>query len=407
MAKATGRVEAQTNQPWYLSQVNASTQATELVYNGSPGNPTLVVRNPSNDGIQSIASGSLSYGVWGDNGAGFGVVGTSGSAAGVSGGAASGTGVSGDSISGWGVAAFTDSTATPPLGAVYGAATAASSPAYGVFGSATAGSGVYGTTSAAPGSVAGVQGYAASGVGVRGDSGSSSGYGVIGACSGIGVFGDSSNVGVFGRTTNQQGVQGQATGTGNGIYGITTGTGYAGYFSGPVWVAGAFTVAPGNAKSVAVAFPDGSVRRLYCVESPENWFEDFGGGSLNGGRATISLDPDFATTVQTENYRVFLTPEGPSNGLYVSSKTATGFTVQEQGNGTSNVAFSYRVVGKRKDIVAPRLEKITPPAQPAPTQVPPALSPPARGAAGDTRPGGPVTLPTAPPVQPPNRSPRR
>jgi len=32
----------------------------------------------------------------------------------------------------------------------------------------------------------------------------------------------------------------------------------------------------GGPKSAAVPHPDGTLRRLYCVESPESWFEDFG-----------------------------------------------------------------------------------------------------------------------------------
>ena len=36
-------------------------------------------------------------------------------------------------------------------------------------------------------------------------------------------------------------------------------------------------------KSAAVPFPDGTWRRLYCMESPENWFEDFGTAQLVKG----------------------------------------------------------------------------------------------------------------------------
>jgi hypothetical protein len=43
-------------------------------------------------------------------------------------------------------------------------------------------------------------------------------------------------------------------------------------------VPGGSVTATGGTQSVAVAFPDGSHRRLYCVEMPENWFEDFGFG---------------------------------------------------------------------------------------------------------------------------------
>ena len=65
----------------------------------------------------------------------------------------------------------------------------------------------------------------------------------------------------------------------NGVAGA-----YAGAFYGPVIVGGNFTVV-GGAKSAAVPHPDGSHRRLYCVESPESWFEDFGEAELICGEA--------------------------------------------------------------------------------------------------------------------------
>jgi hypothetical protein len=76
------------------------------------------------------------------------------------------------------------------------------------------------------------------------------------------------------------------------------------------------------------------------MESPEHWFEDFGTAKLKGGRA--------------RDYRVFLTPEGDCRGLYVHRKTAVSFEVRELMGGESAVAFSYRVVGRRRDITRHR-----------------------------------------------------
>jgi hypothetical protein len=101
----------------------------------------------------------------------------------------------------------------------------------------------------------------------------------------------------------------------------------------------------------AVVPVDGGVRKvaLYAVESPENWFEDFGSGQLSNGVVTIFLEPTFQQTVNTDaDYHVFLTPNGDSRGLYVAQKTATSFEVREQGGGTSSVAFDYRIVARRK-----------------------------------------------------------
>jgi hypothetical protein len=111
-------------------------------------------------------------------------------------------------------------------------------------------------------------------------------------------------------------------------------------------------------KSAAVRGSSGSLVRLYCVESPESWFEDFGHGQLSNGSATVQLEPGFASVVKTDDYHVFLTPYGDTKGLYVSSRHAGDFTVHEVQSGTGNVAFSYRIVAKRKDIPGTRLEHV-------------------------------------------------
>jgi len=99
---------------------------------------------------------------------------------------------------------------------------------------------------------------------------------------------------------------------------------------------------------------------LYAMESPQNWFEDFGSGQLVGGIAKVSLDPIFAEAANTGmQYHVFLTPEGESRGLYVNNKTANGFEVREVGGGQSDVAFSYRIVALRRGFENVRLEDMT------------------------------------------------
>ena len=100
--------------------------------------------------------------------------------------------------------------------------------------------------------------------------------------------------------------------------------------------------------------------KLYSVASPENWFEDFGSGELTAGRTQISLDPTFASTIATEeNYHVFLTPNGDCKGLYVASRTASGFEVRELAGGASNVSFDYRIVAKRRGYEKIRMEDVT------------------------------------------------
>jgi hypothetical protein len=154
--------------------------------------------------------------------------------------------------------------------------------------------------------------------------------GVIGTSSRTaGVLGFSNNVGVFGATTNPTGQ-------------------YAGIFRGDVLVTGKLTA--NNVPITAAPFPDGTRRALYCMESPELWFEDFGTGKLKRGRAVVKLDTDFAKVIKRGDYRVFPTPEGDCRGLFVHRKSANTFEVRELMGGKSAIAFSYRIVGRRKDI---------------------------------------------------------
>jgi hypothetical protein len=158
-----------------------------------------------------------------------------------------------------------------------------------------------------------------------------------------GVIGTSEALmGVYGFSTGNAGVVGQSANPNS----------FGGFFAGNVMVTGNLTVV--GTKSAAVPFPDGTQRVLYCMESPELWFEDFGAAKLKGGRAVLRLDADFVKVVKVADYHVFATPEGDCRGLYVRRKSAKGFEVRELGGGKSNVAFFYRIVARRKDIKAHR-----------------------------------------------------
>jgi len=144
------------------------------------------------------------------------------------------------------------------------------------------------------------------------------------------------NVGVFGSASGGTGVYGYG-----GTYGVYYSGGLAG--SGP--------------KSCVVKTSQGPTL-LYCQESPENLFEDFGNGQLNQGQAHIELDPLFLETVtidQANPLKVFIQVEGECNGVYVVKGT-TGFDVIELDKGTGDTPFSYRVVAKRKGFEDRRLD---------------------------------------------------
>jgi hypothetical protein len=99
---------------------------------------------------------------------------------------------------------------------------------------------------------------------------------------------------------------------------------------------------------------------LYAMESPQNWFEDFGSGQLSNGTTRITLDATFAEAVNTGvQYHVFLTPRDECEGLYVSNATASGFEVHELRRGRSTAAFDYRIVALRRGFETVRSEDMT------------------------------------------------
>ncbi len=106
----------------------------------------------------------------------------------------------------------------------------------------------------------------------------------------------------------------------------------------------------------AVVLVEEQMRKMYALESPEVWFEDFGSGALVNGAARVEIDPLFAAAVNLASYHIFVTPLGDCQGLYVADKTPTGFEVRELGGGTANIAFDYRLVAKRLGYETERME---------------------------------------------------
>jgi hypothetical protein len=141
--------------------------------------------------------------------------------------------------------------------------------------------------------------------------------------------------------------------------------------SGNLDISGNLTVA--GSKSARVKLEDGREVALYAVESPENWFEDFGTAQLQAGTAAVSLDPGFLETVNTAaDYHVFLTPRGDCRGLYVARTTSGGFEVRELGGGSASIAFDYRIVAHRRGFETVRLKEVHLPPAPKELQFRPA-----------------------------------
>ncbi len=95
-----------------------------------------------------------------------------------------------------------------------------------------------------------------------------------------------------------------------------------------------------------------SKKIMFAPEAPEVLFQDYGIGQLVNGTTTIIIDPIFSRNIDVNNSRplkVFIQLEGDCNGVYVTNKSANGFTVNELQNGRANVPFSWQIVANRKD----------------------------------------------------------
>ncbi len=104
--------------------------------------------------------------------------------------------------------------------------------------------------------------------------------------------------------------------------------------------------------STIVDSPEGAKVHMFCPESPEILLTDYGEGALVNGRCHITLDPVFSHNIlvdEAHRLRIFIQPEGPCNGVYVTEKSSEGFDVIELQDGRSNIPFSWYAVGSRAD----------------------------------------------------------
>jgi len=278
---------------------------------------------------------------------------------------------------------------------IWGEATATTGTNYGIYGESASsdGYGVYGEATATTGSTYGLYGRSDSsdGIGVYGEATASTtngNWGVVGVASSTGVVGaaietagysyggyfsssspsgaavhgiatyssiGSSDGGWFQSSSNSgtgvHGVAAHATGFTYGVYGLALSShGYGVYYSGGL--------AGTGSKSCVVKTSRGPTL-LYCQESTECWFEDFGEGQLVHGRAHIELDPLFLETVTVDAanpIQVFVQPYHSSCAVLVVERGRTGFDVHNPLDDSASGAFGYRVVAKRKGFEQKRLD---------------------------------------------------
>lgn len=183
--------------------------------------------------------------------------------------------------------------------------------------------------------------------GVYGDvTPSTGGYGYGGFFDGgwMGVYGKVSPGTYSGTTYAVRGyAYGSNSGTKYGVYGYAggvSGSNYGMYYSG--------NLAGTGTKSAIVRTTDGP-KTVYCQESPENWFEDFGSATITNGKALVKVPNDYLQTVTintTYPMKVFITPNANIGNWWVE-KGEDSFTLYAP-DAADGSAFDFRIVAKRK-----------------------------------------------------------
>jgi len=262
-----------------------------------------------------------------------------------------------------------------------------SSSGIGVIGTSKSGTGLRGASTsqyglkATSGSGTAIFAQTTSGPAAVNASGAPNGTGLL-ASGGIAVSGTGSTFGLQGYSTSGTGVQALSVG-GRGLYAQNTdptnaaitgvnmqaSSGLAAYFQGNTGVSSASNnytfVGSDSTNNYATTFVvdnlgdvtytgtlknlalvgHGATVRSFSAHSTQPTVEDTGTAQLVAGAAVVRFDPAFAASIEpTAAYRVFVTPNGDTRGLFVASKTAGGFVVRESQAGRSTVTFDYRIV---------------------------------------------------------------
>jgi len=116
-----------------------------------------------------------------------------------------------------------------------------------------------------------------------------------------------------------------------------------------------YKIIGGGSVSTIVKDENNKGRILYAPESPEITFTDSGVGTLVNGVCKIDIEKVLSKNIFVDEkhpLKVFIQLEGDCNGVFVTNKSANGFTVKELQNGKSNVSFSWQLIANRADTVS-------------------------------------------------------
>jgi hypothetical protein len=312
---------------------------------GVRGIGEIGVRGTGNPGVQGESTVTGGIGVKGQ-----------GTAIGVQGLSTNGIAVRGDSTSNYGVLGYSNTN-------------------NGVNGSSTGGNGVRGTTASGDDADAGVLGEStnpdgtgvkgtADGVAVWGESTdgtgvqgrSTNGTGVFGTGEDYGVAGSSNNgYAIWGLSVNGGAVYGNALGNGDGVHGESlhgdgvngsSGDGFAGNFSGDIYVSGSCIGCLGPDKMDHPVDPANKYLYHSAVESPDMMNVYNGNITTDAkGEALVTL-PDYFQALNRD-FRYQLTVIGQFAQAIVSSKIVDNhFTIKTD---KPNVEVSWQVTSIRND----------------------------------------------------------
>jgi len=277
----------------------------------------------------------------------------------------------------------------------------------GVFGQSVSGNGVSGTSQNAAGVTGtgltfgtfgystgsvGVEGQSSSGVGVEGFS--SSFWGVEGASSsGVGVIGisESGSAAIYAAGSTGPAIVATTDAGGAGLepyFGVNSGGNGADIEGTYIGIIGRapdcnsgsgfpFVATDQNANDLMYVdcagdlfihggygtfsrVPGGKVATTFASESASPTIEDNGTAHLVGGVATVQLDGAFEQSIDTHRaYQVMLTPDGDTRGLYVASKSPTGFVVREVQGGRGSLDFDYHIYASTAGHASDRMTVMT------------------------------------------------
>jgi hypothetical protein len=189
----------------------------------------------------------------------------------------------------------------------------------------TSGSGVFGSATATTGYTNGLSGRSTS-------------------TTGAGVFGNA--VATSGNAFGVYGVS--ASPSGAAVYGYNSGGGWAGYFSGPVYVSGSFSAS--GIKSFIQPHPNDPTKEINYIaaEGPEAMVFLRGTTRLENGKSVIKI-PDYFSLIASEiGMTVQITPRSlASKGLAAYEINKEKVLVGELMDGVGSYDFDYFICAKR------------------------------------------------------------